>query len=372
MIKSPRKFVRASAVAVLAGSLASALLLSTGPVAGASPARAARETGVNALRLNVAPGHLPHLFLQQPTTRQKIGTPYKQAAATPLTYKAGGVVMAAAPHVFLIFWEPPKLQNGQSVAVSAGYNTLIERYFRDVGGHSIYNNNTQYYETVNGVTSFIQNGLTLAAAVVDTTPFPAADCHDPAFVASNCISDAVIQAEIKKEAAAHGWKPGIGNLFFVYTQNGEGSCQAKGATTAANCFAPGGYCAYHGFINTTGTVGGSFIYGNMPYDGDAAKGCGILSGSGTPVSPNNNVPADVEISVTSHENMEAVTDPFPGTALWAWHDSSGAEIGDKCAGNPGPGPYWDNDHATQFWNGHFYVMQSEFDNHTLGCEDVGP
>ena len=353
-------------------TLVAATLIGTTVLTLDSSATAASTGGIAALRIGVPSGHHPHLFRQQPTSRQRIGQLWRPAAATPLGYKTGGVVMAAPTHLYAIFWEPSKLQDGRAVAVSNGYNALLERYLSDVGGHSIYNNDTQYFETLNGVTSYIQNASTLAGFVVDTTPYPKADCTDPVYPAKDCVSDAAIQAEIKKEAGAKGWKTGITNIFFVFTTTGEGSCQAKGDHTAANCFAPGGYCAYHNFFSANGTVGDSYIYANMPYAGDAAKGCGILASNGNPVSPNKNVPADVEISVTSHENMESVTDPFPGTSLWAWHDSSGAEIGDKCAANPGPGPYWLNNMATEMWNGHFYVMQSEFDNHVLGCVAVGP
>jgi hypothetical protein len=362
-----RTLLGAGAATLLAASLLGSTVLILG-----SSASAAAAGGLAAMKIDTPRGHLPHLFLQQSAARQRIGEPVRPRTQSPLGYKNGGVVMAAPTHIYAIFWEPPRLQDGRSVAVSSGYNALLERFFKDVGGHSIYNNDTQYYETVNSVTSYIQNSSTLAGTGVDTSSYPKADCSDPAYSAKDCISDAVVQGEIKKEAASKHWKPGVTNIYFVFTTTGEGSCQAKGDTKAADCFAPGGYCAYHNFFSPGATVGSSYIYGNMPYDGDAARGCGLLGSNGKPVSPNHNVPADVEISVTSHETMESVTDPFPGTNLWGWHDSSGAEIGDKCADNPGPGPYWLSNTATEMWNGHFYSMQSMFDNHTLGCASVGP
>ncbi len=45
-------------------------------------------------------------------------------------------------------------------------------------------------------------------------------------------------------------------------------------------------------------------------------------------SPNSNPDADVEISPTSHEINEAITDPDTSTG---WYDSSGFENGDECA-----------------------------------------
>jgi hypothetical protein len=49
---------------------------------------------------------------------------------------------------------------------------------------------------------------------------------------------------------------------------------------------------------------------------------------GTLQSPNGNPDADTEVSRTSHEAMESITDPDISTG---WYDSSGYENGDECA-----------------------------------------
>ncbi len=72
------------------------------------------------------------------------------------------------------------------------------------------------------------------------------------------------------------------------------------------------FCAYHG------AFGSNTIYAAMPYA--ASFNCNPNT------SPNHN-DADQTINVTSHEQMEAATDPL----LNAWYDNSGNEIGDKCA-----------------------------------------
>jgi hypothetical protein len=56
--------------------------------------------------------------------------------------------------------------------------------------------------------------------------------------------------------------------------------------------------------------------------------CGTEFNFGTIESPNGNPDADVEISPTSHEINEAITDPDTVTG---WYDSSGFENGDECA-----------------------------------------
>jgi hypothetical protein len=77
--------------------------------------------------------------------------------------------------------------------------------------------------------------------------------------------------------------------------------------------------------------------------------------------------ADAVASTTTHELTEAITDP----ELDAWFTSGGSEIGDLCAYNYGS-PTWDGGLANESWNANFYLLQQEFDNHVLGCVQVGP
>jgi hypothetical protein len=128
------------------------------------------------------------------------------------------------------------------------------------------------------------------------------------------------------------------------------------------------------------------IYANMPYPTyhsplqTAGFTCGsdasIAFGNGHIQSPNGNVDADVEISPTSHEVMEATTDPDTVTG---WYDQAGFENGDECAyvyGTPlggslgtlgTPGTFYN-----QVINGNHYLTQTEFSNQDwlntrLGC-----
>ncbi len=75
-------------------------------------------------------------------------------------------------------------------------------------------------------------------------------------------------------------------------------------------------------------------------------------------------PADSEINVTSHENIEAITDPLGN----AWYDPSGNEIGDKCAWNFGsplggtPGAEYNEPISSgKYW------LQQEWSNAVVGC-----
>ncbi len=76
-------------------------------------------------------------------------------------------------------------------------------------------------------------------------------------------------------------------------------------------------------------------------------------------TPNGNADADTEISPTSHEIMEAMTDPDVNTG---WYDSSGFENGDECAYVYGVTQGATGAAYNQVINGHNYLTQEEFSN----------
>jgi hypothetical protein len=99
----------------------------------------------------------------------------------------------------------------------------------------------------------------------------------------------------------------------------------------------------------------------MPYTGTDLRACGV------PASPNADMDADSTINVTSHEHMEAVTDPM----LNAWYDPSGFEIADKCAWNFGALDKAGGQANLQL-NGHFYIIQQEWSNASAACVKTYP
>jgi hypothetical protein len=258
----------------------------------------------------------------------------------------GGPTMHTTSTTYAIFWEPPKLQSGALTSVSPTYNSLISRYFQDVGSNGLYNINTQYYDG----TAHIANSSTFGASWVDTSTYPASTCTDTA-TPGNCIDDNAIQAEVTKAIQANGWTAGPDHMFFVYTSAGEGSCAAPGECAFTV------YCAYHSYYTLNGQT---VIYANQPYTNSA-------SGCRTPSSPNNDIAADSTINVTSHEHMEAVTDP----QLDAWYDLTGQENGDKCAWDFGSRSL-NGGTANVQWNTHYYVVQQEWNNSIGGCSLSGP
>jgi hypothetical protein len=253
-----------------------------------------------------------------------------------------GPVMKDASNSYAIFWEPPKLQTGDPAYVDPQYNALIKQYFKDIGGTTLYNINTQYYQVVGGNQQHIKNVATLAGSWVDTAAYPASGCNDP-YTPGNCLTDAQIQTEVSYAQKVNGWTAGPNNIFYVFTAKGEGSCFTQGGSCAFNT-----YCAYHGDFGAT-------IYANMPY------------GTSKPHALRNSCTRAFYFPGNVDADIEATTDPH----LNAWYDAGGQEIGDLCVYNYGTKDE-DNGLANQKWNGHFYLMQMEWDNAVAACAQDGP
>jgi hypothetical protein len=238
----------------------------------------------------------------------------------------GGPVMAGTTKAYAIFWEP----TGSSV--SATYNSLILRYFGDIGGSGLYHNNTQY-KASNGT---FASGATLGGSWVDTGAYP-----------SSTISDAQVRQEVSHAMQVKGWTASATHLFFVFTAKGENICYNSSQCSFTT------FCAYHSYFNS------NTMYAAMPYTGTNLSACGVSK------SPNGDINADSTINVASHEQNEAATDPH----LNAWYDASGNEIGDKCAWTFGTIAA---NGSNVTWNGHPYIVQREWDNLKHACVKSGP
>ncbi len=261
------------------------------------------------------------------------------SASNNMTYHAGSVMLTFT--AYAIYWGPG------THTIPSTYQALLDRWFSDLGGSSLYNIVTQYYE--GSVPTHLQNVATFGGSWVDTiNPYPHAGTGaDP-------LTDGDIQAEVARAIKANGWPHGGLNVgFFVFTAEGIESCVSSVECTIGTAYPA--YCAYHSAFFSSNVI----IYANMPYDGTWSSGfahtCGNFS-----VSPNGDPDADMEISTTSHEQFEAATDPLGD----AWYDGSGNEIGDKCAymyGNVA------SDGSNVTLNGDPYIVQQEWSNAATGC-----
>jgi hypothetical protein len=291
-------------------------------------------------------GNTVHIF---PTAAKALNIP---APASALSYHGGPIMPAVS--LFVIFWVPPTLQDGTPTSLSAKYQSVVKRFATDYPGHGIANNSTQYYsiDKTTGIKTYVKNAGSFAGTYVDTNPYPASGCSD-LFTPGDCISDAQLQTEIQRVMTLNGWTSGLGKMYLVFTSEGEGSC--NGASCAYT-----DYCAYHGYF---GSAASPVIYGNEPY-ADPLYCFAPL----TQQAPSGDSPTDAAVNIASHEITEANTDP----ELDAWWDTAnGEEIGDLCAWSFGS-QSWDGGLANQMWNGHFYDLQLEYDNHTSKCVQIGP
>ena len=164
------------------------------------------------------------------------------------------------------------------------------------------------------------------------------------------INDTAIQAELVAQInAGHLPAPTANNLYFIYFPKGKKIQQG----TSYSCQS-GGFCAYHGTIKSASTPGGYIYYAVMP---DNSTGSGCDSGCGTSTAFNN------WCSVSSHELVEAVTDPAVGVATTyssplAWYNKTYGEIGDIC--NAQQGSVVGTDGVT-------YTVQKEWSTSTNTC-----
>jgi Phosphate-induced protein 1 conserved region len=273
--------------------------------------------------------------INQPTITSPTITPTTategEGGISPLIYR-GGPVMSGTMQVYLIFWEPT------GSVVSPTYNSLLQQYFTDVSGSGLYKNNSQYPDS----SGKAPTDEKLAATWVDTSPYP-----------STKLQDADIQNEIKKALSTQGWKPDLSKMFFVYTAKSETVCANTITTQGCN------FCGYHSFMGT------DTIFATIPYQG---LNCSPLFPNPASVSPNGDPEADAEISVSSHEQMEAATDPF----YTAWADGTpqfSLEMADLCRHSTGPIAA---NGSNTYLNGHPYLLQEEFDNAQMACVLTGP
>jgi hypothetical protein len=273
------------------------------------------------------------------------------SAASPVLPYQGGPVMAGTTNIYAIFWQP----NGN---VSTNYDTLISRYFGDVGGSPLYQNLKQYTQTGG---AFPSNAVLAASWVDNTTPYSA-----------NPILDSDIQTEVTHAQTVNNWTSTGNNIFFVFTEKNEGLCTDSNRSSCTPDITPTtGFCAYHSSFGT------NTIYAAVPYAASPSFGGGCTPGAPSnlnePSAPAtgsypNNDDADLTINLTSHEEMEAATDPFGNGWITNLITNQYFEIGDLCVWTFSPN---NAQGADVVWNGHNYIVQQEWDNSINACDLSG-
>jgi flagellar basal body-associated protein FliL len=283
----------------------------------------------------------------QPSQNQPIGT-------SPLTYHGGPV--EHEEFAYAIFWLPPGYHYEPSGSDSL-FESLVARYFSDVGGSNLTQLLVQYPDDINGSPT---SNVIFGGDFVDTSPYPHAGT-----VAAPLLGQDVTN-EIEKVVTSGSLPQGINDAYFVFTANGINVCEDQAMTmcTFATAAQPAGFCAYHSYLQ----YGAVPPYAVLPVNPSGISGgCQIPSGI-TTVYPNSDSLADSEISLTAQQQINMQTDPY----LSSWYDTSSptGEISDKCAGvygivNATTG-------ANVHINDHAYLIQEEWSNAIGGCTVIPP
>ncbi len=306
-----------------------------------------------------------------PVPRASIHKAGDPANGTPPLWFHGGNVMGTSSTgpvvVTPIFWHPA------GHPMSAAYRSIISTFLGGVAAASGKHSNV--FSTLNeyfGTNGAIRYKLKLGAPVQDHNPLPADGCTlDPADTTAiyadnsgydSCIDDNQVIAETNSIVATRNLPVNLSHIYVLFLPKHVESCFFAGTTTTSanactiNHQPSAAYCAYHS------QAPNSTIYANLAYpiyQSPVGFTCGTDARFPVIESPNGNMDADVEVSPTSHEIMEAITDPDTETG---WYDTSGFENGDECAyvfgatqGSPGALFNQTIDH-------HHYIIQEEFSN----------
>jgi serine protease len=219
------------------------------------------------------------------------------------------------PSVYLVFWG-----NFQSGGDPNGEAARLTAFFGAVGGSSWLGTTTQYSDGSGYITN--PTGQ-LAGTWYDTSTVPKRPTQ------SNVAAEAV-------KAAAHFGHNSANTSYFIAMPTGHDPSGFRSS-----------WCAFH---SSTGSGSSTVSYTDFPYSTDAGASCGedsVNSGSAGLL--------DGVTIVGGHEYAETITDPQPNSG---WLDSSGSEIGDKCA--------WVSLQNTSMGGGS-YPTQPLWSNAVSGC-----
>jgi hypothetical protein len=241
------------------------------------------------------------------------------SSTSNLIYHGGPI--QGAPKIYLIEWGSWTASTGDP----DGEGPVLQSFLKGIGGSSWLNTVTQYYQK-NG--THVGNASGSLAGVWNDTTSP------PAVVQDSDIGNEAIKA------AAHFGNYTTSASYVIATPHLDNDVG----------FAVE-YCAWHS--SEKAPNGKTIAFTNLPYIPDAAQSCGEGS-------VNNPGTLDGVSIVEGHEQGETETDPHPSSG---WVDSSGNEIGDKCA--------WTGLQNTTFSTG-TYPTQPLWSNASASCVQSYP
>jgi hypothetical protein len=261
-----------------------------------------------------------HYMLTRERTRAQVHAQVKVHPNVTFSYYGG--VVQTTPSVVLILWNFKKYGDPDKVG------SLLQTYQSMMGGSGHNNIYTQYYQDIDGTTTYITNPTGVLTEVYNY--------KKKAPTAPNESQMAQVAINVANKLKL---KTGIDTSYVVaapYKHDPAG-------------FLSQGWCAYH---STARASAGTISWTNLPYMPDGGSSCGanIIS----PPAGESAVDEGVTI-VEGHEQGESVTDPIPGLG---WYNSSYGEIGDICA--------W-QDIANDTFGSDEFTMQPMFSNASQSC-----
>jgi hypothetical protein len=210
-----------------------------------------------------------------------------------------------------------------------------------------WNSNVAYQSNLNSFYSAIPSGSTIYTSLLSQYSSIGTGTRGTPFVdtkGTGTFTDAQVQAELNALFSAGKIPaPNGSNYYPVHFPSGVTIVDSSGDSSCTT------WCAYHGTYVRNGV---NVNYGIIPdQGGSCAGGCGSNS------QRVNNL-----TSVSSHELVEATTDPAVGLATdyappLAWYNSTYGEIGDICNASQ----------ATISVSGTSYVVQTEWSNSKNAC-----
>jgi hypothetical protein len=248
-------------------------------------------------------------------------------AAGNLQYYGGPVISSAK--VYAVFWTSGVAAETRS-KIGPFYENILDSGYMD--WLSEYDTNLTAVNGRPGTAQHIGRGRFMGSVVISPAN------------ASKTLTDAMLQAELDAQIASGKLAPSDADtLYMLYfppgykiTIEGEASCSS--------------FCGYHEGYKSAGT-GAPVYYGVMPSCG---MGCGGSSAY------------DAVALTSSHECLEAITDPFPTPGSnpaypQAWNTAGGDEIADLCSEGA----------STVTGHGQVSRVSWEWDNSTKSC-NKGP
>jgi hypothetical protein len=223
---------------------------------------------------------------------------------SPLMTEHGGTVLTANK-TMAIFWG----SQWSSASFAGDVITGLDSFFGGFGGSKYAAISTEYSGS---------NGQVTGSSTYLGHAFDSSSAPNRALSVSSAVSEACKMTSNNPDPNA---------LYLIYTATGAGRV---------------GYCAWHSYGNCTNGAPVQVAY--MP------NISGLFGCDPQDTWTTHSEALAALANVTAHELSETITDPRGG----GWYDSSGAEIGDKCA--------WSFEGPVKLSNSSTWKLQGEWSN----------